>query len=73
MVLIMATIIAVVPEQIAGAIAGDHAKAVVDAIIGTITQAFQWFVAATMATLIYFNQRIRSEGLDLQVMAARLG
>lgn len=73
MVLIMATIIAVVPEQIVGAIAGDHAKAVVDAIIGTITQAFQWSVAATMATLIYFNQRIRSEGLDLQVMAARLG
>ncbi len=73
MVLLMATIIAVVPEQIVGAIAGDHAKAVVDAIIGTITQAFQWSVAATMATLIYFNQRIRFEGLDLQVMAARLG
>ena len=73
MVTIMVNIIQIVPEQIVGAIAGDHAKAVVDAILGTITQAFQWCVAATMATLIYFNQRIRFEGLDLQVMAARLG
>jgi hypothetical protein len=73
MVYIMVTIIDVVPEQIVGSIAGAHVKAVVDAILGTITQAFQWSVAATMATLIYFNQRIRFEGLDLQVMAARLG
>jgi hypothetical protein len=73
MVYIMVTIIDVVPEQIVGTIAGAHVKAVVDAILGTITQAFQWSVAATMATLIYFNQRIRFEGLDLQVMAARLG
>jgi hypothetical protein len=73
MVYIMVTIIDVVPEQIVGTIAGAHVKAVADAILGTITQAFQWSVAATMATLIYFNQRIRFEGLDLQVMAARLG
>jgi len=73
MVLIMASIIAVLPEEIAGAIAGAHLKAVVDAILGTVAQAFQWSVAATMATLLYFDQRIRSEGLDLQVMAARLG
>ena len=73
MVAIMAGIIAAVPEQIVAAIAGSHAGAVADAILGTCTQAFSWSVAATLATLIYFNQRIRFEGLDLQVMAARLG
>jgi hypothetical protein len=73
MVTIMAGIIAAVPEAIVTAIAGSHAGAVADAILGTCTQAFSWSVAATMATLIYFNQRIRFEGLDLQVMAARLG
>jgi hypothetical protein len=73
MVAIMAGIIAAVPEQIVATIAGSHAGAVADAILGTCTQAFSWSVAATLATLIYFNQRIRFEGLDLQVMAARLG
>jgi hypothetical protein len=72
-VLIMASIVSLVPEQIAGTIAGAHVRAVVEAIIGTVTQAFQWSVAATLATLLYFDQRVRSEGLDLQVMAARLG
>ena len=73
MVTIMAGIVAALPEEIVAAIADSHAGAVSDAILGTCTQAFSWSVAATMATLIYFNQRIRFEGLDLQVMAARLG
>lgn len=73
MAVIMAGIIAVLPEEIAAAIGGPHVRAVVDAVLGTVAEAFQWSVAATIATLLYFNQRVRSEGLDLQVMAASLG
>jgi hypothetical protein len=73
MVTIMVSIVGTVPEQIVNYAAGSHAGAVAEAVLGTCTQAFSWAVAATLATLTYFNQRIRTEGLDLQVMAARLG
>jgi hypothetical protein len=44
---------------------------VVAAIVGTVGAALQWALYANLAALLYLDQRIRQEGLDLEVMAAR--
>jgi hypothetical protein len=65
------SIIGLLPNLLAQA-ASPHVRAVIDAIVTTCTQALQWALLSILATLLYFDQRIRQEGLDLEVMAARL-
>ncbi|HYA44527.1 MAG TPA: hypothetical protein VED59_02900, partial [Acidimicrobiales bacterium] len=69
---IVALVIGLVPEEVIGALASPHIRAAADAIVNTVTETFNWSFVATLATLLYFDQRIRQEGLDLEVMAASL-
>jgi hypothetical protein len=71
--IVVQEMIGFLPQELAAAIASPHVKAVVDTVVLTIVQAFNWAFIATVATLLYFDQRIRQEGLDLEVMAADLG
>ena len=61
-------LVAVLPDALA-ALASPHVRAVIDAVVGTFSEAFQWALVTMLATLLYFDQRIRQEGLDLEVMA----
>jgi hypothetical protein len=63
-------LVAVLPDALA-ALASPHVRAVIDAVVGTFSEAFEWALVTMLATLLYFDQRIRQEGLDLEVMAAR--
>jgi hypothetical protein len=64
------SLVGLLPEALA-ALASPHVRAVMDAVVGTFTEAFEWALVTMLATLLYFDQRIRQEGLDLEVMAAR--
>ena len=70
LITISVDILSVVPNLLAS-LASPHVHAVAQAVIGTFTGALQWSLYATLASLLYFDQRIRQEGLDLEVMAAR--
>jgi hypothetical protein len=63
-------IMTLVPDLVAGVLS-PHLRAVVAAIVGTVGAALQWALYANLAALLYLDQRIRQEGLDLEVMAAR--
>jgi hypothetical protein len=63
-------IVSLVPDALAQ-LAPPHVRAVIDAVIGTAGSAFEWAIYANLASLIYLDQRIRQEGLDLEVMAAQ--
>jgi hypothetical protein len=67
---IAVSLVGLLPTSLA-ALASPHVRAVLDAVVGTFTLAFQWALAAMLATMLYFDQRIRQEGLDLEVLAAR--
>jgi len=64
------SLVGLLPDSLA-ALASPHVRAVLDAVVGTFTEAFEWALVTMLATLLYFDQRIRQEGLDLEVMAAR--
>jgi hypothetical protein len=64
------SLVGLLPDSLA-ALASPHVRAVMDAVVGTFTEAFEWALVTMLATLLYFDQRIRQEGLDLEVMAAR--
>ncbi|MGO9660911.1 MAG: hypothetical protein ACLQVK_24950 [Acidimicrobiales bacterium] len=64
------SLVGLLPDALA-ALASPHVRAVMDAIVGTFTEAFEWALVTMLATLLYFDQRIRQEGLDLEVTAAR--
>ena len=70
LIIVATDILSLVPNALAER-ASPHVHAVVQAVVGTVTTSLQWSLYATLATLVYFDQRIRSEGLDLEVMAAR--
>jgi hypothetical protein len=63
-------LVAVLPDALA-ALASPHGRAVIDAVVGTFATAFEWALVTMLATLLYFDQRIRQESLDLEVMAAQ--
>lgn len=69
--LVTVEIVSVVPEALAG-LAAPHLRAVVDAVVGTVGQAFEWALGSILATVLYLDQRVRQEGLDLEVMAGHL-
>jgi hypothetical protein len=71
--LVLTEIIGLVPSELVRAFAGPSVRAAVGTVVSSVTQAFGWAFITTLATLLYFDQRIRQEGLDLQVMAASLG
>lgn len=69
---IVGGILGMIPRLIGGFVAGDYAW--VFAGIGQTVSSFVQFSFSTIiATLLYFDGRIRREGFDLQVMAAELG
>jgi len=68
---VMANVLGVVPETLGLAI-GLHWGWILLALGGTVTALVVTPIAAIAATLLYFDARIRSEGFDLQVMAAGL-
>jgi len=63
-------VMTIVPDLI-GLALSPHADAVVVALVGTVSAAVGWALYANLASLLYLDQRIRQEGLDLEVMAAR--
>jgi hypothetical protein len=67
---VIVDLVSAVPEA-AAALASSHVRAVIDAVVGTAGSALEWTIYATLATMIYFDQRIRQEGLDLELMAAQ--
>ena len=70
---VLTEIVSLAPSELVRALAGPSVRAAIDAVITAVTQAFGWAFVTTLATLLYFDQRIRQEGLDLEVMAASLG
>jgi hypothetical protein len=63
-------LVGAVPTALAQ-MAPPHVRAVIDAVIGTASGALEWAIYGNLAAILYFDQRIRQEGLDLEVMAAR--
>jgi hypothetical protein len=63
-------LMALIPDVIA-AFVSTHVRAVIVAVVGTVGAALQWALYASLAALLYLDQRVRQEGLDLEVMAAR--
>jgi len=70
-IVVVADLVGALPNLLLAAFASTQLRAVVGAVVSTVAGAFEWALLATLATLLYFDQRIRQEGLDLEVMAAR--
>jgi len=60
------------PQAIA-TIAPRHAAAAIDALLASLGVALQWCFMTSLATLLYLDQRVRREGLDLEAMVRTLG
>jgi hypothetical protein len=72
---IVGAIVQLIPTGIAAAVAGDStvAAAVAAVIGGTISSMISTPFTAAVITLLYFDQRVRKEGFDLQLLAEGLG
>jgi hypothetical protein len=64
--------IVAVPFSIPAAFIGFRWGFLLVAVGGIVTEVFVAPISAIVATLVYFDLRIRREGFDLQVMAANL-
>jgi hypothetical protein len=75
MVLILGAIIQGVPTAIARSIASDSTPVLaIAAIVGrTVSSVLTMPFTAAVIALLYFDQRVRKEGFDLQLMAEGLG
>lgn len=71
LIYLVVVIIELVPDIVSAAVASAHAQAVIGAVVGTLGASLEWALFANLGALLYFDQRIRQEGLDLEVMAAR--
>jgi hypothetical protein len=72
---IVAGIVQLVPEGIASAVASDSvvADAIAAVVGGTVSAMIATPYTAAILTLLYFDQRVRKEGFDLQRLADGLG
>jgi hypothetical protein len=69
---ILGQVLGVVPQTIGLAIGGDRGGWVLLAVGGVLTSIVTTPLVAIIATLVYFDGRIRHEGFDLEVMAAEM-
>jgi hypothetical protein len=72
---IVAGIVQLIPSGIANAVASDSvvADAIAAVIGGTVSAMISTPYIAAILTLLYFDQRVRKEGFDLQLLADGLG
>jgi hypothetical protein len=73
--MIIAFAVVLIPQLIAGALYDanlDPIAFVFDAFGSTLSEVIAFPISAIVATLIYFDARVRFEGFDVQLMAARL-
>ncbi len=72
---IVGGLVQLIPSGIAGAVTNDSdaARAVAIVIGGTISKMISTPFTAAVITLLYFDQRVRKEGFDLQLLAEGLG
>ena len=64
-----------IPSGLAAVFAPDNeiATAVTDIIFGTIGSAMVLPISAAVFAILYFDQRVRKEGFDVQLLAAGIG
>ncbi len=72
---IVSGVVQLIPEAIAAGLAGDSdvANGVAAVIGGTVSAMISTPFTAAVVTLLYFDQRVRKEGFDLQLLAEGLG
>jgi hypothetical protein len=72
---IVGGIVQLVPSGIANGVSNDSvvADAIASVIGGTVSALITTPYTAAILTLLYFDQRVRKEGFDLQLLAAGLG
>jgi hypothetical protein len=72
---IVAGIVQLIPEGIASGVANDSvvAEAIAAVVGGTVSAMISTPYTAAILTLLYFDQRVRKEGFDLQLLADGLG
>jgi hypothetical protein len=72
---IVGGIVQLVPSGIANAVTNDSvvADAIATVIGGTVSSLITTPYTAAILTLLYFDQRVRKEGFDLQLLASGLG
>jgi hypothetical protein len=68
---IVAGVVQLIPSAIAGAVASHSvvADAIAAVVGGTVSAMISTPYIAAILTLLYFDQRVRKEGLDLQLLA----
>ncbi|HTW10981.1 MAG TPA: hypothetical protein VME46_26005 [Acidimicrobiales bacterium] len=66
LVVIAVSVVELVPDAVATAFS-DHVRAVITAVVSTLGAGLQWALLANLAALLYLDQRVRQEGLDLAV------
>ena len=69
---LVSDLILLLPQAIA-TIAPRHVASAIDALLASLGVAFQWCFMTSFATLLYLDQRVRREGLDLEAMVSTLG
>ena len=72
---IISGIVQLIPEGIAAGLAGDSdvANGIAAVIGGTVSAMISTPFTAAVVVLLYFDQRVRKEGFDLQLLAEGLG
>jgi hypothetical protein len=75
MTLVIGIFVSFLPSAIATAIAEDNdlVNGIATVVGGTVSQMIATPYLAAVITLLYFDQRVRKEGFDLQLLAEGLG
>jgi len=75
MTFVISLFVSFVPSAIANLIADDNdlVNGIASVVGGTVSQMIATPYLAAVITLVYFDQRVRKEGFDLQLLAEGLG
>jgi hypothetical protein len=75
MTFVISLFVSLVPSAIANLIADDNdlVNGIASVVGGTVSQMIATPYLAAVITLLYFDQRVRKEGFDLQLLAEGLG